>query len=71
VAREQTGQSRSMGWILRRVRGFLFEVSIPAMVSTQPSVQRVPGAVFPGGKRPVCEAKRSAPSNVVVNYMLG
>jgi hypothetical protein len=41
------GRSSSPG----RVNNFLFSVSRPALGSTQPSIQRVTGALSPGVKR--------------------
>jgi hypothetical protein len=54
------GRSSSPG----RVKNFLFSTSSrPALGSTQPPIQWVPGALFPGVKRPGREADHSPPAS--------
>jgi hypothetical protein len=46
---------------------FLFSIaSRPALGPTQPPIQWVPRALFPGVKRSVCEADHSPPSRAEV-----
>jgi hypothetical protein len=40
--------------------------SRPALVSTQPPIQWVPGALSPGVKRPGCDAGHSPPTSAEV-----
>jgi hypothetical protein len=54
------GRSSSSG----RVKNFLFSTSSrPALGSTKPTIQWVPGALFPGVKRPAREAHHSPPAS--------
>jgi hypothetical protein len=60
------GQSSSPG----RVNNFLFFTSPGlALVSTQPAMQRIPGAVSPGVKRPGREADHSPPTSAKIKKM--
>jgi hypothetical protein len=65
-AGRQRGRSSSPG----RVKNFLFSMSSgPALGSTEPSIQRVSGALSPGVKRPVREADHSPPTSAEVKKM--
>jgi hypothetical protein len=60
------GRSSSPG----RVKNFRFSMSSrPALGSTQPHLQRVPGALSPGIKRPEREADHSPPTSAEVKKM--
>jgi hypothetical protein len=53
-----------------RVKNFLFSVlSRLALGLTQPTIQRVPGALSPGVKMPGYEADHSPPTNAEVKKM--
>jgi hypothetical protein len=53
-----------------RVKNFLFSKSSrPALRSTQPPIQWVPGALSPGVKRPGREVDRSPPTSAEVKKM--
>jgi hypothetical protein len=43
--------------------------SRPALGPTQPLIERVPGAIFPGVKRQECEADHSTPTSAKVKKM--
>jgi hypothetical protein len=53
-----------------RVKNFLFSMSSrPALESTQPPIQWVPGALSPWVERPGREADHSPPTSAEVNEM--
>jgi hypothetical protein len=53
-----------------RVKNFLFSKSPrPALGSTQPPIQRIPGALSPGAKLPGREADHSPPASAEVKKM--
>jgi hypothetical protein len=61
------GRSSSPG----RVKNFLFSTSSrPALRSTQPPLRRVPGALFPGVKRPGREVDHSPPTSAQVKMWI-
>jgi hypothetical protein len=63
---DRGGRSSSPG----RVKNFLFSTSSrPALGSTQPPIQWVPGALSPKVKRPGREANHSPPLNAEVKKM--
>jgi hypothetical protein len=52
------------------VKNFLFSKSFrPTLGSTQPPIQRVPGALSPGVKRTECVADHSPPASAKVKNM--
>jgi hypothetical protein len=63
---DRGGRSSNPG----RVKNFLFSKSSrPALRSTQPPIQWVPGALSPGVKRPGREIDQSPPTSAEVNKM--
>jgi hypothetical protein len=60
---DREGRSSSPG----RDNNFVFSISSrPALGPTQPPIQWVPGALFPGVKRPGSEADHSPPATAEV-----
>jgi hypothetical protein len=64
-AERPRGRSSSPG----RVKNFLFSTSKPALGSTQPPIQWVPGTLPPGVKRLRREADHSPPASAEVKKM--
>jgi hypothetical protein len=65
-----TGRRRGRSTSPGRVKNFLFSTSSrPALRSTKLPIQWVPGAVFPGLKRPGREADHSPPASAKVKKM--
>jgi hypothetical protein len=64
------GRSRGRSSNSGRVKNFLFSASFrPALGSTQPPIQWVPGTLSPGVERPVREADHSLPASAEVKKM--
>jgi hypothetical protein len=63
----RTGRPKGRSSSPCRVKNFLFSTSSrPALGSTQPPIQWVPWALFPGVKRPGYEADHSPPTSAEV-----
>jgi hypothetical protein len=71
-----SNRSRDSDWLRAgrsspgSVKNYLFStLSTPALRSTQPPIQQVPGALSPGVKRPGREANHSPPDSTEVKKM--
>jgi hypothetical protein len=65
----RAGWPRGQSWSLGRFKNFLFMESRPAVGSTQPPIQWVPGALSPWVKRPGREADHSPPASAEVKKL--
>jgi hypothetical protein len=65
----RAGRPRGRNSSPGRVKYFLFTLSRPALGSTQPPIQWVPGDLFPVIKRPGREADHSPPAGAEVKKM--
>jgi hypothetical protein len=66
----QAGRPRGLSSSPGRVKNYLFSaLSRPVLGPTQPSIQWVLGALFPGVKRQGREADRSPPTSAEVKKM--